>query len=1348
MNNLLAYLGGFIVVVLAAMFAVPAMIDWNGYRGVFEEEASKALGRDVRVGGRVNLRLLPIPYVQFERVRLADVSGQTGEPFIRVENFTMRLSGPALLRGVIEATEIELTKPALTLALDGSGGGNWNTISLRSAALPFAPRDVTLRSVRLIDGAVSVYAPDATLVTRIEAINGELSADAIRGPFRFKGEARWSGAFREFRIATTELDASGGIRIKGSSRAPETGTTVSIDAAIQDFTSAPKLVGELTGRIIMPGTPEKPSGAWLDVSDSELPAMELKSSIKANADGAALSDMTLALENAAEPQLISGSASAAWIGAPRFDVALTSKWLDLDRLAGADKDSAPFHRFKQLVLGVVSAASGDGAASAKVDVEQIKIGGETVGGLKIDAERRDGLVRLKELRAGLPGGSRVGLLGELKHAEKTGLSFAGEASVSGTSLGRLKAWAEKSGAMIDVGTDGAFSADGKVQISGERFELTEASAEFGGRVMTGEVKLIDDGRRRAEITVESAELEAGDLFPETTKTLEAAILRGIGATAAQPDATPARPEENIDISLRVLAGQLKRDGEIYRDVDATVALENGNIRVPSAKFTTASGLVMSAEGRIDDKEGAPAGVIAFDASGASPASMRDLARVLGLENVMRLESADRIGSAKIAGLVRLGARSQKSVDVSLDGQISGSRLTAHAAFDDGLSEWRKQPSQVRLALQAPSVRSLAGALASSSKTGSSDARAVDLVMTTSGTLEKGAAVRLDIAGEGLTVGYEGTLGWKESAPINSTGRLKLVARDMTDALALVGIALASDFKSVSAQGVIDVRRESGEWSFVTERTTLGSSSLKGALKVAQAAEGAAAVTGNLEVDHIVLAGLLAPLVDGSEPAAPAGPPTSIEGLIEGDQRSSAWSNGRFNFSALNNLTADVALTFSRLSVGDGLQVRSGRLTLALAPGKLTLTNVSGSAAGGEVKGDISLQASPSGVAGQANLAFRDSDLSTLGAAGSGEANLDVKLAGQAQTPIALIASLSGGGKLSLRGARVSGPSHEAARSVVDAVFQGKVVNEPEPFAAALKDAFGSSLVELGSRTVDVKISNGVASIAPIDFESESGTTSATASLDINSWQVASLWKVAPRPTPTAPAGDWQQAMKPSQSRVLLPAASVALNGRLQDLGASVASIEATALQRDLAVRQVERRVEDLERLRREDEERVLLERERRRLEQEEKARAAAEARARRFGGPPPMPPQGPGATAPASPNSAPQTPPTAAEESPQSSAAPPTTSPPQPNAAPPQPTAGVPANAGAAPAAGAAPTFDTGAESTGAAASTATPDAQVPVPAEAGVAESEDQPAPIPRPRLRPRRSFTDESTRPMGAFP
>ena len=159
MNNGLLYIAGLISLALAALFAVPYFIDWNGYRGVFEEEATRILGREVRVGGNVNVRLLPSPYVSFEKLRIADPTGSTGEPFFRAESFTMRLSAPPLLKGIIEANEIVLEQPVLRLAVDAEGAGNWRSFSVAAGALPFVPAGVTLQSVKIIDGTVAFHGP-------------------------------------------------------------------------------------------------------------------------------------------------------------------------------------------------------------------------------------------------------------------------------------------------------------------------------------------------------------------------------------------------------------------------------------------------------------------------------------------------------------------------------------------------------------------------------------------------------------------------------------------------------------------------------------------------------------------------------------------------------------------------------------------------------------------------------------------------------------------------------------------------------------------------------------------------------------------------------------------------------------------------------------------------------------------------------------------------------------------------------------------------------------------------------------------------------------------------------------
>ena len=93
MNNFLLIIASFLVLVLCALFAVPPLINWNDYRGTFELEASKILSREVRVRGPVHVRLLPVPYVSFEKVRIADTAGVPGS-FVRAERFKMWLAAP------------------------------------------------------------------------------------------------------------------------------------------------------------------------------------------------------------------------------------------------------------------------------------------------------------------------------------------------------------------------------------------------------------------------------------------------------------------------------------------------------------------------------------------------------------------------------------------------------------------------------------------------------------------------------------------------------------------------------------------------------------------------------------------------------------------------------------------------------------------------------------------------------------------------------------------------------------------------------------------------------------------------------------------------------------------------------------------------------------------------------------------------------------------------------------------------------------------------------------------------------------------------------------------------------
>ena len=214
MSNFFVTIAVFLITVIGALFAIPYFIDWNGYRGVFEEEATRLLGREVRVGGAVNLHLLPTPYFRFERVRIADSSANLQDAFFRADSLTVKLSVPPMFRGAIEANEIELQRPVLRVALDKDDGWNWQSFGQTLGQSVYLPSNVALTSVKIADGVLAVHAPDGTERMRFDGLVGELSAPALDGPYRFRGTFGKGRLEREARISTSRPEPDGTVRFK------------------------------------------------------------------------------------------------------------------------------------------------------------------------------------------------------------------------------------------------------------------------------------------------------------------------------------------------------------------------------------------------------------------------------------------------------------------------------------------------------------------------------------------------------------------------------------------------------------------------------------------------------------------------------------------------------------------------------------------------------------------------------------------------------------------------------------------------------------------------------------------------------------------------------------------------------------------------------------------------------------------------------------------------------------------------------------------------------------------------------------------------------------------------------
>jgi hypothetical protein len=680
------------------------------------------------------------------------------------------------------------------------------------------------------------------------------------------------------------------------------------------------------------------------------------------------------------------------------------------------------------------------------------------------------------------------------------------------------------------------------------------------------------------------------------------------------------------MKLRLLAAELVGVSEGLRDVDVTMRFGDGAISIENAHFVTSSGVALGLEGRVKTVDGAPRGTLGFELVGTTPEALGDIPRLFGIQSVLDGPRLALLREAKIAGLAKVGMRGGKAFDVTFDGVARGARVSGSAEFDDGLPAWRTGQARLQVSLDAPVLRALsafAGVRAEAPSTVAT--RPARAVVAAAGVIGNNLSVRADVRSDGFETGFDGRASWPEGKPILAQGTLSLKAGEAADVLAMIGVATTAGLAGTTTAGTIEVVRDDTGWTLATRRLALGLSHIDGSARINVAngqPDAASDIKADLSVDHVNVTALLSGLTDAAPATEAAPPPAPEPRSAEATARESAtgeagaeralWPGGLFNFGPLGGIAGELRLKFGTLDVSGNLATGPGEMTIGLAPTAIRIDNLKAAAAGGTLAGRIALEKAQDGVTLSTGLQLADVDMSRLGATARGRGALDVTANARAQSPAGLVAVMSGSGAITITDAEVPAPDSAVIAGIADSVTAAKLANEPERLDEAIRAALASAKVALGSRKIDVAIADGSARLKEITLESDRGPTTAATTVDLMTLDLTSSWfltsTVAPLPPPTIPLPGWA----PPAAKGPLPPVVVAYTGRLDDLKGLSPTISVAEFQRELAVRQMERNVQELELLRRTDEQRARLEKERRKALEQERAAAAAAAKAQRL----------------------------------------------------------------------------------------------------------------------------------------
>ncbi len=1221
MNNVLLTLGALLVGILVALAGVPMMVDWNGYRGVFEEEASRLMGRDVRVGGGVNVRILPVPYVRFEKLRIADVNSTGGDPLFRAESVTMRLSIAPLMRGVLEAQSVELKKPQLRLAVDAEGRGNWRSLSLKAGGLPFVPADVSLQSVGISGGTLLLVGASGKDLGDFQDVEGELSADSVEGPFKFKGTSKWSGGLREIRFATAKPESDGATRVRASVRVPANQNSYQFDGRVLDLKGRPHLDGELTAKLPLAGGPTPQKGA-AGLDDGS--AFELKAKVDGDLSGGKLTDIALSLDRPGDPQLITGDVSAAWADVQRVDMALASRSLNLDWIAGVGILRDPLEIARSALGVILAGLPVDAQTDARFKADRVTLAGDAVTNVVIAISRRGAALDLNEMRAVLPGAAVLNATGVIGR-DGAPSAFVGPVTLRGANFAKFASWARHDGPLKGspqgsrATYEGPFLLDGQLAMSAGGFALTQATGEFADQLMTGEFRVTTEGRKRVAIVLQGDKLDAallwpGGLDPDKLRTVltGAPVADGLlsGAVDAQLGSITQAGfygynPDTTDLSLDVRVGEYRATpATTLRELDAKLTVERGKLSVTRGQFQTDSGLAVDFDGQIAGIGAIAGGKPTNDTGGDSAAGKRGLVRFVvtaptaaaAADAVAALElpapsrpseqTIAALGAVRMAGSVTIGARTPQSIDWALDGTVDGGRVIATVALDAGMKAWRSGTVDVAATVDTSNVGrwlALAGLgtdeVAGNRIAGGSPAiglrQAGQIFVKASGQPITGLTTLATVTSDDVSLAYQGLIGLPKPGDVVADGAVGIAARDSGTVLALADLALGQGATGVPLQGQVVVKLQDRTLSLSARDVLAGRSRLSGSLSVGldgAASASAAAVPSprvlhaDLSLDSASVGGLLALISDRKNGAN--GDAADRVGVV--------WSDQALSFAGFERVKGDIALQIGRLELQGAAVLTNVRANIKATPGRVGIETVTANGLGGTVAGGFALQ-QVSGITqlsgeGQLTGAQINEDGPPVG--------LHLTVTSQGLNPSGLIANLVGGGDMSVGAGSVKGLGPAGVAGVVETVFASKG-SQPsgDEFAKLLTGQLAATRLAIEPRTVRFAVTNGVARIPVTRFAAPLGSTSVEGAIDFNrlayvmDWRIEATAKPGVTGKPKAP----HAAVVITQSGLLVAAAQ----------GSSQLGL--AAFEQELGLRKLERDSEELERLRKLDEERVMKE---------------------------------------------------------------------------------------------------------------------------------------------------------------
>lgn len=998
-----------IILALVAALAGPFIVDWGSYRSVFEAEASRLAGVELRVTGAIEARLLPSPGVVLRGVEV----GAAGASKLRARSLGVEFALGPLLRGEWRAVELRLSGAELNLDLDASGRLQWPS--------PLAGFDSDALSIERLHvedarAVLSDASSHARAVLEKLWFNGELRS--LLGPFKGEGAFTVDGELYPYRLTAGRVNEEGGLKLHLNVDPVDRPLTFEIDGALSFAGGEPRFEGAWTvARPVGIGA----AGGTTRVTQP----WRASSRVKASSASALLEQIEFRYGSEERGINLTGTAELKFGERPRFDGVLSARQIDLDRALdtpGAARQP-PAAALRALIETAGGALHPPIPMQLGLGIDTVTLGGAGIQTLRGDISTDATGWNLDRFEFRAPGLTRVRLSGRLA-VEADSVAFTGPADVESGDLKVLVAWLEGRPEQMQGGAR-PLRARGEVTLGGEKIAIERLKAEFDRETIEGRLSYgFAAGNRPPRL---DAELNAPELD------LDGALAFANAALAGSAIERPREMALAIDIGRATIAGFEARKASARLRVDA------GGLQIERLSVADLGGAAIAISGRIETSLPAPRGSLNLEldardlagvtallakfappaaaplrrlAPGATPAKLRATLSVEGAADgtatIAKLDLDGRVGALRVS----LGAQASGEIaapgaaEIRLEGKLEagdGGALVALLGFDRLIAVDKK-----------PGVLSL----------------------TASGPARGDLRVEGRLAAGGMAAGAQGTM--RLSSEQGATGSLR-VSVSNADARPLRRAGPSSAPLPVAFSGQLALTGHSVTLGDLS--ATIAGSNVRGKLGLTLAPP--MRLDGEIEADSVNAAALL---------AAAAGMPAGggAEGWI--------WSGEPFVAGVVSGLDGRIALKATRAAFTPELVARQLRATLFLRGAEIAAEDVAADLAAGRLNGRLSFRRSEQGLVARGRLLLSGVDVAaavfpaTARPPLSGKLAIEAEVEGSGLSPVALIGSLAGAGTITLEGAQFAGLDPRAFDAVTRAVDKGL------PIAAGrIRDVVGRAL---------------------------------------------------------------------------------------------------------------------------------------------------------------------------------------------------------------------------------------------------------------------------------------------------